>query len=333
MENKKEMIASFDVGIRNLAYCVISPTRLPLNGKIEIDILQWDSVNLITNQHSNSGKTGKCEHGHCRKTAVVLHKSTHLCAAHGEMRLRMCLGLRRSPPSHNNHRTENNDASNKSNDAKKENGCLSLTAHQAATYQNVHCDHPRLIRMRARCKSLPSHAHTCTGAEFIENYVLVKISRREKTQTDATKCDMVTLSRSLTATMDQLLSAEILSALTTVKIENQIGPRAARMKCVQGMLTQYFVMRSPDATIQYISPTQKLALKPHTSLCTFPWQTQQAQDNSLKMSYKDRKAAAVCLCKQLLTNEVRDAEKWLRVFGAAQKRDDLADCLLQCFTE
>ena len=52
--------------------------------------------------------------------------------------------------------------------------------------------------------------------------------------------------------------------IDTVVIENQISPIANRMKTVQGMITQYFLMRGVDKRqIIYFSAVQKLKVAPY----------------------------------------------------------------------
>jgi hypothetical protein len=45
-----------------------------------------------------------------------------------------------------------------------------------------------------------------------------------------------------------------------VLIENQISPIAKRMKDVQVLLTQYFIMKSDETVIIYVSSSNKLKL-------------------------------------------------------------------------
>lgn len=92
-----------------------------------------------------------------------------------------------------------------------------------------------------------------------------------------------------------------------ILIENQIGPIANRMKCIQAMITQYFLMKNVH-NIHFISSTQKL-------LCS---------KNTKKQNYKERKQMAIDFTSKLL--EKHDMYSF---FIQHSKKDDLADSLLQ----
>lgn len=96
--------------------------------------------------------------------------------------------------------------------------------------------------------------------------------------------------------------------ITTVIIENQIGPLAIKMKTLQGMITQYFIIKKPNCNIHFISSINKL--KDFTN-----------NDEDLK--YKDRKNKGINICKNLLN------ENDLIFFNKHKKKDDLADSFLQ----
>ena len=96
-----------------------------------------------------------------------------------------------------------------------------------------------------------------------------------------------------------------------ILIENQIGPLATRMKSVQCMITQYFIIKQPLATIKYVSSFNKLKLY-----------TQE------KLSYKDKKKLAIAKTEELLNTNL-NLNKWMDFFKKHKKKDDLADSLLQ----
>jgi hypothetical protein len=96
-----------------------------------------------------------------------------------------------------------------------------------------------------------------------------------------------------------------------ILIENQIGPLATRMKSIQGMITQYFIIRQPLATIKYISSFNKLKFF--------------TED---KLSYKDKKKLAIQITEEILHKNC-NLTKWIDFFKTHKKKDDLADSLLQ----
>jgi hypothetical protein len=99
------------------------------------------------------------------------------------------------------------------------------------------------------------------------------------------------------------------SHITAAVIENQVGPIASTMKAVQGMVTQYCIMR--DITdVEYVSAVNKL--KPFTTK---------------KLTYKQRKKLAVDTTAGLL--ETEGTPEFQAVFETSKKKDDLADSYLQ----
>jgi hypothetical protein len=98
-----------------------------------------------------------------------------------------------------------------------------------------------------------------------------------------------------------------------VIIENQIGPLALRMKMLQGMITQHFIENNIK-NIEMINSSNKL---------------NQIFGSGKKMCYKERKLASI---KYTLSDLTENAmiSKWCDHFNKHRKKDDLADCYLQC---
>lgn len=98
-----------------------------------------------------------------------------------------------------------------------------------------------------------------------------------------------------------------------VIIENQIGPLAIRMKTIQGMIVQYFIMSNLNVeNIEFISASNKL------KDCN-------AKD---KEKYHDRKKLSIAKCLGVLTNDFRFNEN-ITYFNSHKKKDDLSDSFLQ----
>ena len=120
-------------------------------------------------------------------------------------------------------------------------------------------------------------------------------------------------------------------------MENQISPIAGRMKTVQGMLAQYFIMKSPansenSPSIEFISSANKL--KDFTT--QIPKSTPKSALNedgivepkaTDREKYKKHKTDSIFICSQFLkTND--NLSSWSNVL-LTPKKDDLADCFLQ----
>jgi hypothetical protein len=98
-----------------------------------------------------------------------------------------------------------------------------------------------------------------------------------------------------------------------VIIENQISPIATRMKTIQGMLVQYFIMSSIQVEhIDFVSAANKL----------------KDCDISKKTKYSDRKKIGIEKCSNIILNDNRFNEQ-IDYFTQHKKKDDLADSFLQ----
>lgn len=111
------------------------------------------------------------------------------------------------------------------------------------------------------------------------------------------------------AIRDNLNTHEFLSA-TKILIENQISPIANRMKTIQGMLAQFFIMNGIE-DIMFVSASNKLK-----------------QFSTSKITYAERKKLSIEVTKKVITST---CISWQNHFSTHKKKDDLADSFLQGF--
>jgi len=124
-------------------------------------------------------------------------------------------------------------------------------------------------------------------------------------EVNASKMDLVTIGMNMKIKFNDIFSH---IQIDKIIIENQISPIANRMKTIQGMISQYFIMVSEhDIEIEFINSTNKLKLGEFKS----------------NTDYKERKQQSVSLVKEMIKN------KWIDFFYTHSKKDDLADCFLQ----
>jgi len=103
------------------------------------------------------------------------------------------------------------------------------------------------------------------------------------------------------------------SKIDYVIIENQIGPLAIRMKTIQGMIVQYFIMSNLNVDhIEFISASNKL----------------KDCDVKDKSKYNDRKKLGIAKCLELITTDLIFVEH-VYYFNKHKKKDDLSDSFLQ----
>jgi hypothetical protein len=132
------------------------------------------------------------------------------------------------------------------------------------------------------------------------------------TKTNASKVDLVTIGRNIQNKFDEILAEHLLS-IDTIIIENQIGPIANKMKTIQGMISQYFIMKNNNINIEFISACNKL---------------KDFINNKEKIDYKQRKKLGTDVCSNFINNDFRFNE-WINFFKKNTKKDDLSDCFLQ----
>ena len=121
--------------------------------------------------------------------------------------------------------------------------------------------------------------------------------------------NLITIGKNL---KNELMKINELEHIDIVFIENQISPIANRMKTIQGMLAQYFIMTNENTNIEFVSSGHKLK------------QFEQIKD---KNTYKENKQQSIFFSKKLIdSNEFFvDWKEWEN----SKKKDDLADCFLQ----
>jgi len=124
-------------------------------------------------------------------------------------------------------------------------------------------------------------------------------------EVNASKMDLVTIGMNMKIKFNDIFSQ---IQIDKIIIENQISPIANRMKTIQGMISQYFIMvLEHDIEIDFINSTNKLKLGEFKS----------------NTDYKERKQQSVSLVKEMIK------DKWIDFFNTHNKKDDLADCFLQ----
>ena len=171
----------------------------------------------------------------------------------------------------------------------------------------------------------------------------------------SSETDLITIGRNMKTEMDKL---EHLEGISHVIMENQISPIANRMKCIQGMLAQYFIMKyDRQVHIEFVSSVNKLRfLEKQNSLNVSPKQNPNNLTNEVissenpitnspinenliidklitdspgkfKSTYKEHKLDGVYYTGRIL--EQNEGLKSWKDALSTKKKDDLADCFLQ----
>jgi hypothetical protein len=145
--------------------------------------------------------------------------------------------------------------------------------------------------------------------------ILEKVTARMLHKIDSRKMgagelDLVSIGRNMKT---EFAKIEHFATATHVVIENQISPIATRMKTIQGMIAQYFIMTHGSMKIEFLSSAGKLkGFEP--------------QNSEAGSEYAKHKKDAVFHCAKLL--DMEKFAEWKHILDT-KKKDDLADCFLQ----
>jgi hypothetical protein len=142
-------------------------------------------------------------------------------------------------------------------------------------------------------------------------------------KTNASNLDLNTIGRNIKENFNTIFSEDI-ESISEVIIENQLSPMAIRMKTIQGMISQYFIMKNDIIQIKFASATNKLK---HPLVKTVEQSLLKVED------YKDRKDLSIEICKHIINTELKYKNtQWINFINEKRKKDgiaDLADCFLQ----
>ena len=266
-------ILSFDVGIKNLAYCLFSINSCNDN---LLKIIKWDVINLCESTSSSS-----------------LSKTKYTCS--------MC---------------KNNACYYLNLNTKSENDAASINIPESFMYCKKHAVETKLVVDDGK-KNKPKQPKS----KQKQPYLSLIIPSKPKQQ-NACDVDMIILGKNLKIKFDLIFneyaSSENELSIDAVVIENQIGPLAGRMKMLQGMIAQYFIMKNIEK-IEFISATNKLKL----------FKNIKNNENEIsENSYKLRKQQGQRICNSLISF-YPSLQSWNQEFVKHLKKDDLADCFLQ----
>jgi hypothetical protein len=289
-------VISFDIGIKNMAYCIFDTHSQTLSKSPTI--VDWDVVNLLDTASAPNpdiavcgclvgGKKSAKQPGKpCGKKAQYTKNGESYCGVHAK-----------ASPTYQIPQKEHTLVYLKK---QKADVIGALYTELGLTSGDAKLTKPQMM------DAIFAHYNS-------RNFVEIPKIKKRKTANDT---DLVSIGWAIKREFD--LRAEHLAGVSHVVIENQISPIATRMKTIQGMLTQYFIMRSTPENpvqIQYVSSSNKLAGMPSVS------------DTSEKSSYRANKKDGIVYCSRYLANNPEWA-KWTSMMSA-DKKDDLADCFLQ----
>ena len=267
-------LLSIDVGIRNLSFCLFE-IQSPSEKSNHLKIIKWDNIDLSEKTESKCIEVDK--NGLCDKQAKFTKDGKCYCLKHSKKQQFLQPSSDLKPSYINKQKIQN---------------LIEIADKYKVKYET------------------PTKKANLIASlnEFINNNCFTPVEK-----TNAKKVDLVTIGRNIQHKFDYILG-EHLDSIETIIIENQIGPIANKMKSIQGMIAQYFIMKNNNIQIEFISAANKLK--------------DYLPKNNEKTDYKQRKKLGIQTCLEMITTDFRFKE-WETFFNKHAKKDDLSDCFLQ----
>jgi hypothetical protein len=271
-------ILSIDVGIKNLAFCLFEKT--PTENQFKVS--KWDVINLSQEETLKCGFTEK--NILCNKPAKFKKDNKCYCVKHSKKQEYQIPSAEQKPSFINKQKISK---------------LYEIADNHGIKYE------PKI--KKADLVNLIN--------ENIQNTYFETIESKKASEVDLFNIG-VNIKNKFNETFkdeSQLGYANTLGKIDYVIIENQIGPLAIRMKTIQGMIVQYFIMSHLNVEhIEFISASNKL----------------KDCDIKDKEKYSDRKKIGIAKCLEILTSDFRFNEH-INYFNSHKKKDDLSDSFLQ----
>ena len=282
-------ILSWDVGIINLAYCLID-----VSGE-SWSIDDWDIINL-TNRESlkcvTCGKNASCYTDIENKTI----EEQYYCKKHIPKDL--------NPPENISEliSTESNQCIKCEWDGKE---CIKNSKSKCLINNKCYCT----VHMKSINKKI------------IDSYKVKNLKKKA-----VGTIDIDTLKKELIKKLED--KGEFLN-VDDIVIENQPSMKNPKMKAISSTLFDYFLIRgifdkerlnTSVKKVKFMSPSNKLKLADDDDNKKLV----KLKGNEAK-SYKLTKSLGVKYCREMISKY----KNWLTFFESNKKKDDLADCFLQ----
>jgi hypothetical protein len=342
MDNMNEMnVMSFDVGIKNMAYCIFSVGDT-------ISIKDWNILNLMEKQTSEV----LCQ---CKLIPKKIPKKKQKMVTIGELTNTFVQGSEQVCNKKAKYRRPNLQSSELSEFYCEKHAKL----NNEFMLPKKECSPPFLKKMKIDGLKQIATLHKIfeqgiipqKRADILEKvlHYFEKITYKPidyQKPDSANDTDLICIGKNMKILLNQIQGIE---NITHVLIENQISPIANRMKTIQGMLAQYFIMINSDIKIHFISSINKLK-----GFDTFLQNSTVIHNNTInadinnstgdsaidsaidstndstneKDKYKKRKADGILCCTQFV-KENESFRQWTDALAKSSKKDDLSDSFLQ----
>lgn len=288
IENTSKII-SFDVGIKNMAYCVFEI----VNSKCKI--IDWNVVNLMDDSE-NKSETLKCTEVGKKNKKICNHVAKY---SKGEL----CFCEKHAKMSN-----------------------FKIPQREGSPTQLKKLKLTELFKIAIEHKIILDEASGISEKKpqllekIIKYYESISLNPIKIVKKNANEHSLIEIGKGIKREFKNISS---MKGVQTVLIENQISPLASRMASIQSLVTQYFIMENDenqqDINIEFISSKNKLKM--------FSSSAPVNDINTTREKYKQHKNDGVTYAKQILS-ENPQLQSWISALET-KKKDDLADCFLQ----
>ena len=299
-------VISFDIGIKNMAYCVLSSTQ---NADAPIMIHDWNVLSMIEEAAPVvfpcncmvAGKNKKIEPKRCNKAAKYSKFDQYFCDRHAKICKQYIIPT-------------------------KKHSAAFIKKQKVPDLVALCNTHMLLLNIDAKTLKKDQLIEILSG--FYKQMCFDPIVAIKSK--NANEIDLIHIGKSIKRLFDQLPDID---TITHVLIENQISPIANRMKTIQGMLAQYFIMKNDNIHIDFVSSSHKLNQFKQTAAIREPTnaiiQDSGSTGESTKTNphYKAHKSDGITYCQEIL--EKNETMTQWNLSMNTRKKDDLADAFLQ----
>jgi hypothetical protein len=320
-------LISFDIGIRNLAYCVFSiDTSNP--------IIAWDVLDISTKVLEKQEKTEIQEKNSIITCSCVLSKKS---CKKKEKEEESCKKKAKYQTGSKEYYCEKHAKEAQ----EKKHYYLPNKEFQTAFLKKQKVDF--LVEFERKYGfTVPVLEERKEKKEdrlerimkWVQEKVFIFLVDPDKKKEKKTEIGLVEIGRNMANHL--MAIPDTIQEIDTVLIENQISPIANKMKTIQGMLAQIYILHGVE-NIEFVSSSNKLRgfsspiLSEEKDAEGTKKEEKDVEGTKTKATnpnYKQHKKDGIAFCKQLL--ETRGETEWKTFFETyPKKQDDLADAFLQ----
>lgn len=288
-----ELYLSWDVGISNLAYCIIEKIDEKL-GKFKIK--KWGIINLrdeikCQEKDKNNNK--------CEKKAIYYSIKGNYCKVHSKKYIPEKI---------------------KQNECQDTDKCVHIINNTKTKTMHL-CDKRAVLSLELDGKNYP---YCKTHLDSHVKQITKDRSLKKINKTNANKIPLQTLAVKLFEHLEK--NSEFLN-VHEVLIENQPTFKNPTMKTISSFLYSYFMLKGfienkTIKNVKFISPSNKLKVGSDADK-----KLKNVKKENNKKVYKMTKNLGIKFCKEL----IKDDEQNLEFIKKQKKQDDLCDSFLQAY--